>query len=165
MVEEGGFREDLYYRLNVFPLHLPPLRERGEDILLLAQTFIERLCLKMGRHFNPLSECDKALLQNYHWPGNARELQNVIERAIIQSNGRTLLLGPAMPQGGPTTILTESQFQQLQKRNIERALSASGGAIFGSDGAAALLGLKPTTLASRIKKLGIQRGARGDEIS
>ena len=171
MVREGTFRQDLYYRLHVFPLTIAPLRERKQDVLLLAEAFIQRLGQKMGRTFDPLSESDRAALLACSWPGNVRELQNVIERAIIQSRGKSLNLVPAMPhppvpeKAGPAgdgpgekaTILTDAQMREFEKRNIERALAQSGGVVFGADGAAARLGLKPTTLASRIKTLGIRK--------
>ena len=171
MVEEGRFRQDLYYRLNVFPLTIPPLRDRKDDVLILAEAFIQRLGKKMGRSFDPTFESDRSALLSYSWPGNVRELQNVVERAMIQSRGRTLLLSNAMPQLSPpnpaqsgetgpeepSIVLTASQLRDLEKRNIERALAQSNGKVFGDGGAAMKLGLKPTTLASRMKALGICR--------
>ena len=171
MVEEGTFRQDLYYRLNVFPLSIPPLLERKNDILVLAESFIRRLGQKMERSFDPRSDTDQAAMLSYSWPGNVRELQNVVERAIIQSRGRTLMLAPAMPclpipePDGPadfgieesSVVLTVSQLRDLEKRNIERALAQSNGVILSSEGAAAKLGIKPTTLASRLKALGLRK--------
>jgi len=171
MVEEGTFRQDLIYRLNVFPLTIPPLRARRNDIPDLTDTFIRRLGQKMGRSFDPITETDQAALMAYSWPGNVRELQNVVERAIIQSRGRVLMLAPAMPHlpvpeaaertdqalEESSIVLTDSQLRDFEKRNIERALAQSKGIVFGSNGAAASLGLKPTTLTSRMKALGIRK--------
>lgn len=170
-VEAKRFREDLYFRLNVFPLQSPALRERREDIALLASHFIEQIGQRLnlpGRH---LSNGDMARLQSYSWPGNIRELQNVIERALITSNGPELRIDlpnsvttgeaqrakdtPSTPGG----ILTEQQMRQLELDNLRAALTAAGGRLFGPGGAAELLGVKPTTLASRLKKLGLQRQA------
>jgi PAS domain S-box-containing protein len=169
MVREGEFREDLYYRLNVFPLRVPPLREREGDVPLLARVFMERLARRMGRRLDPLHPHDLQRLQDYHWPGNVRELQNVIERAIILSPGSRLDLERAMPGAAsprppvlavatePAPILSAKELQSLERANIERALAACSGKISGPNGAAQRLGLAPSTLASRIKALGIER--------
>jgi len=170
-VEAKRFREDLYFRLNVFPLQSPALRERREDIALLASHFIEQIGQRLnlpGRH---LSNGDMARLQSYSWPGNIRELQNVIERALITSNGPELRIdlpnsvttGEAQrakdTPSNPGGILTEQQMRQLELDNLRAALTAAGGRLFGPGGAADLLGVKPTTLASRLKKLGLPRQA------
>jgi len=169
MVREGKFREDLFYRLNVFPLRVPPLRERKGDVPLLARAFIERLARRMGRRIEPLHPHDLERLQNYRWPGNVRELQNVIERAIILSPGSRLDLERAMPgaaaprppAGSPETdavrILSARELESFERANIERALAACGGKVSGQNGAAQRLGLAASTLSSRIKALGIQR--------
>ncbi|HTI71081.1 MAG TPA: sigma 54-interacting transcriptional regulator [Candidatus Limnocylindria bacterium] len=172
MVKEGEFREDLYYRLNVFPLRVPPLRERGSDTVLLATEFAQRFGRRMGRRLASLSLDDIRRLQNYRWPGNVRELQNVIERAIILSSGAQLELARAMPETLPvsppeagttntteTRILSSQEFEALERANIERALAVCGGKVSGESGAANRLGLPPSTLASRMKALGIQRPA------
>jgi PAS domain S-box-containing protein len=170
-VQEGNFREDLYYRLNVFPLHLPPLRDRGEDISLLASTFAERFAGKMGRTVEPLSpECIRRL-ERYPWPGNVRELQNVIERAVITCRDRRLNLDRALPETGQAEpavataspdeaarpIFSARELQQLECDNIIRALESAGWRVAGENGAAELLGMKPSTLSSRMKALGIKR--------
>ncbi len=162
-VAAGKFREDLYYRLHVFPLYLPPLRERGNDILLLAEAFLAKYAARYGRPQPTLSEADKQQLLHYHWPGNVRELQNIMERAVITSREGSIQLtgitaseassthNPAIPE----KILTAAQLEQLERENMERALRATKGKVFGADGAAALIGIPPTTLSSRMKKLGI----------
>jgi len=172
MAREGKFREDLFYRLNVFPLRAPPLRERGGDAALLARAFAERFARRMGRRLDQLRPDDFRRLQDYSWPGNVRELQNVIERAIILSSGTRLDLNRAMPQGTTPTprsdvpdedpdqrILSAKELESLERANIERALAASAGKISGENGAASRLGLPPSTLTSRMKALGIQRPA------
>jgi PAS domain S-box-containing protein len=169
MAREGKFREDLFYRLNVFPLRVPPLRERGSDVALLARAFAERFARRMGRRLDPLHPDDFRRLRDYSWPGNVRELQNVIERAIIFSSGSRLDLNRAMPgtpapapptvhtSDGDARILSAKELESLERANIERALAACGGKISGEKGAACRLGLPPSTLNSRIKALGIQR--------
>jgi PAS domain S-box-containing protein len=173
MVSAGTFREDLYYRLNVFPLRVPALRERGADVALLARSFVEHFARRMGRRIDPLHPDDIRRLNQYSWPGNVRELQNVIERAIILSAGSTLELHRAMPvmaaaadvsRAAPSIsedapILTALEIEALERANIERALSACGGKVSGDAGAAQRLGLKPSTLSSRMKALGIQKKA------
>ena len=169
MVREGEFREDLFYRLNVFPLPVPPLREREGDLALLARSFIERFARRMGRRLEPLHPDDLKRLQDYHWPGNVRELQNVIERAVILSPDSRLDLERAMPvatapklpsvlpAAGDTRILSVREFESLERVNIERALAACQGRVSGENGAARRLGLAASTLSSRIKALGIPR--------
>jgi PAS domain S-box-containing protein len=172
MVCEGKFREDLFYRLNVFPLRVPPLRERGSDVALLAGAFTERYARCMGRRMNPLDPDELRRLQEYAWPGNVRELQNVIERAIILSTGARLDLNRAMPEtatpatppvdgeeGGEARIVSAKELELFERANIERALAACGGKISGENGAASRLGIPPSTLSSRMKALGIQRPA------
>jgi transcriptional regulator with GAF, ATPase, and Fis domain len=171
-VQEGRFREDLFYRLNVFPIHLPALRERVEDIPLLVEAFAERFAKRLGRVIAPASpECIRRL-QAYRWPGNVRELQNVVERAVIAS--RTGLLEadrclpepvqPASPAAAGETgydapVLTIDQLRQLERDNIVRALGQCGWRISGESGAARLLNMNPSTLTSRIKALEIKRAA------
>jgi PAS domain S-box-containing protein len=170
MVAEGKFREDLFYRLNVFPVRVPSLRERGADIALLARAFVERFARRMGRRLEPLHADQLQRLQAYSWPGNVRELQNVIERAIILATGSRLDLHRALPADPAPTpplaitqdsatprVLSAAELLSLERANLERALAASGGKISGNDGAAELLGLPPSTVTSRMKALGIQR--------
>jgi PAS domain S-box-containing protein len=168
MAREGAFRTDLLYRLNVFPLHLPPLRERGEDVVLLAETFARGFATKRGQKAAALSPDDKARLRRYDWPGNVRELQNVIERALITSkDGRTLNLDRALPEAAAPVaapapdgrVLTVTEIEDLERKNIARALETAGWRVSGAGGAARLLGLNPNTLASRMKKLGIRKPA------
>jgi len=167
-VADGLFREDLYYRLNVFPLELPPLRDRDDDIVLLAEAFVARAALRQGRIPPSLTADTIARLKAYAWPGNVRELQNVIERAVITSPGDQLRLGRALPEGSPDTpveptvastniIRTAEEMDRLERDNIIRALEACNWQVSGQSGAAALLGMKPTTLSSRIKSLRIHR--------
>jgi PAS domain S-box-containing protein len=170
-VRTGTFREDLYFRLSVFPIELPPLRERGEDIALLAAAFAQRFARRIGRAIEPLSaECIQRL-QAYPWPGNVRELQNVIERAVITSQDGRLSLDRALPeiarQGPPAlapppdapaaSVRTARELRELERDNLRRALDATGWRVAGRNGAASLLGMNPSTLASRMKALGISR--------
>jgi len=170
MVEEGTFRRDLLYRLNVFPVHLPPLRDRAEDVVLLAQAFVRKLTERAGREPLPLTEDAKAKLRRYDWPGNVRELENVIERALITSkDGRTPNLDralpdspttsePTPPQGsGPERILTMTEMQDLERSNFLRALEDAGWNVSGKGGAAEKLGMNPNTLSSRMRSLDIER--------
>jgi PAS domain S-box-containing protein len=168
LVRGGKYREDLFYRLNGFPLRVPPLRERGADIALLAGAFVERFARRMGRRIEPLHAEAVARLRDYAWPGNVRELQNVIERAIILSPGSRLELYRAMPAASVTVpppdagteearIHTAAEMESLERANIERALAACGGKISGETGAAQRLGLAPSTLSSGMMALGIQR--------
>lgn len=172
MVAEGKFREDLYFRLNVFPIHLPALRERGRDVEQLAAAFAQRFARRMGKHINPLTDNQLRRLRAYDWPGNVRELQNAIERAIILTSGGDLQLERAMsglvaatpaatqePTPNPERVLTARELEDLERKNIQRALACCGGKIAGENGAARLLGIPPTTLGSRMKALKIQRKA------
>lgn len=164
---EGKFREDLYYRLNVFPVEVPPLRNRGNDVHLIAQEMINKVSKKLNKPIAQLSVADKATLSSYHWPGNVRELQNLIERAVIISQNGSIdwrLIIPNSVENNTSTIktaedsiLTADQLIQLEKDNILRALKKTGWKISGKNGAAALLNLVPTTLTSKIKSLGIVR--------
>ncbi|MDO5537532.1 MAG: sigma 54-interacting transcriptional regulator, partial [Desulfovibrionaceae bacterium] len=228
MVREGRFRQDLYYRLNVFPIETPPLRARREDIPLLASFFLERCARDLQRPGLELTKAQMDCLQKYDWPGNIRELQNVIRRGAIMGRGRSVNLdfmrrqldeqelyetartdrapapgypqspayapapdyaGPAgfgaapvrmpdrMPEREPAPaadrmpaqagapegrrrILTEKEMREFEKENLVQALTASNGRIYGDRGAAAMLGIKPTTLVSRIAKLGLGRDQR-----
>lgn len=166
-VQKGRFREDLYFRLNVFPIHVPPLRERKEDVEPLANHFLARSLKNMNRPVFRFTEEQIRQLVAHSWPGNVRELRNIVERFAINSvaGGYFLELPSASPfvhieRAGeaptePARILTESDFLELQARNTANALRQCGGRIYGQGGAARLLGLKPTTLATRIKKLGL----------
>ena len=165
--QNGKFREDLYYRLNVFPIEIPALRDRGNDICLIAEEMILQQSKKLGKPSLPLSDTDKSLLLNYQWPGNVRELQNLIERAIIVSNNGNINWQAIIPNtvgtktqsetSVPDTVLTSHELLVLEKENILKALRQTKWKISGKHGAAELLQLKPTTLASKIKALGIER--------
>ena len=154
-VRSGTFRQDLYYRLNVFPITVPPLRDRREDIPLLAQTFAMEFGERMGKTVDRIRRRSLDALQAYNWPGNVRELRNVIERSMILTQGSELRVAlPEDPGDNPPL-----QLQDMEKRHILQVLEKTSWRIRGPGGAAEILGLKPTTLHSRMKKLGIQRQA------
>jgi formate hydrogenlyase transcriptional activator len=155
LVAHGKFREDLYYRLNVIPIVVPPLRERGEDIPLLVWTFAKQFGQAVGKPVERIPQETMAALRAYPWPGNIRELRNVIERAVILSEGSTLVV-PLGAAAGPSA-LGPPTLAATERTQILAALEQTGWRIRGPAGAAALLGLKPTTLESRIQKLGLQR--------
>jgi PAS domain S-box-containing protein len=169
LIVDGNFREDLFYRLSVFPVDVPPLRERGEDIVQLAQHFLEQTCKDFGRETLTLTRLQATHLRAYDWPGNVRELKNVIERAVILSTGKVLRLDLSMPGFAPRAgavdehltgldeILTEKDMRELQKANIMRALKQANWKVSGKGGAAELLDVKPTTLADRIRTYKIKR--------
>ena len=169
LIVDGEFREDLFYRLSVFPVDVPPLRERGEDIVQLAQHFLEQTCKDFGRAALTLTRAQTANLRAYNWPGNVRELKNVIERAVILSTGKVLRLDLSMPglkvdidaiadtSIASNEVLTEKDMQDFQKNNIEKALEQSNWKVSGIGGAAELLGVRPTTLADRIRTLKIRK--------
>ena len=156
-VKEGRFRVDLYYRLNVFPILLPPLRERVEDIPRLAWFFINRRQRALNRRFTRIPAAVLTALQEHAWPGNVRELENVIERAMIHSTGDTLMLddGPGLKVWSPSR--DGGTLQDVERRHIEHALRRCGWRINGRGNAAEVLGLHPNTLRFRMKKLGIRR--------
>ncbi len=164
--EAGRFRQDLFYRLSVFPMELPPLRKRVEDIPLLAEHFLTRFARQLGRPRPRLTLANIQQLQRYDWPGNVRELQHTLERAcIVAADGRLRFDFPATPSkqqserfesSTPQRILTAEELRTFEAENIRAALSQCHGKIYGPNGAAALLGTKPTTLNSRIKALGIR---------
>jgi PAS domain S-box-containing protein len=153
-VKEGKFREDLYYRLNVFPIRVPPLRERREDIPMIAWHFLSLLGERMGRDIEAVQASTMKSLQEYHWPGNVRELRNVIERSLIINPGPVFVA--ALPHGNGISS-TATSIEEVERNHIIRLLERSGWRIRGSAGAAEALGLKPTTLEARMKKLGIYR--------
>ena len=165
------FREDLYYRLNVFPIEVPPLRDRKDDVPLLADRFLSQAASKLNLPLPQFTKANMMELQNYDWPGNVRELQNVIERAVITSRSGKLafhLSGGNKSNGGSRkerrrttddvkSVLTEEEMKQRDSENILNALNKCGWKITGADGAAELLAMKPTTLHSKIKKLGLKK--------
>ncbi|WP_103028016.1 sigma 54-interacting transcriptional regulator [Salinibacter altiplanensis] len=160
-VEADAFRSDLYYRLNIFPIELPPLRDRGDDLPLLAEHFRETYASRTGTDIEGFSAEAMATLKDYDWPGNVRELANIIERAVILTRGRHIraehlsVTGSATDGGnvqGPSSLAT---LEEAQRRHIERALEQTDGVVGGDEGAAQLLDVKRTTLLSRMKRLGI----------
>lgn len=173
-VREGKFRADLFYRLNVVPLRVPPLRERLSDLPLLVAFFAQKCSKKLGKHIASVSEESMRRLANYDWPGNVRELQNVIERAVILSPGNTLDLSeelhPAVAAGGRRGEVKSLQLksenggslEETTRRHIESVLQQTNWMIEGDRGAAKILNINPSTLRSRLKKLGIQRPGNSD---
>lgn len=178
LVAQGRFREDLFYRLNVIPLYVPALRERRVDIPLLVDHFLGKYRRSTGKVIRGISDQSMAKLQSYNWPGNIRELQNIIERAVVLTQTEWVeiqdcLENPAQPEDHPScfstqvdrngfasaskTILTEDDRKEFDRANIIAALKKTHGKVYGPDGAADKLGMKPTTLASRIKSLGIRK--------
>jgi len=170
-IQNGEFRTDLYYRLSVFPIAIPPLREREGDIGMLADHFIQTYALRMGKSIAPMAADLVERLNAYAWPGNVRELQNVIERGVITARHGRLNLDFALPRtesssttssAAPSadrtdTVLTVDQLQQFERENLLRALEQSRWRVAGKNGAAYLMGLPPSTLQSRMKALGIAR--------
>jgi PAS domain S-box-containing protein len=171
-IVDGKFREDLFYRLSVFPVEVPPLRDRGDDMIQLAQDFLEETCKDFGREPMTLTRGQANKLRRYDWPGNVRELKNVIERAVILSPGNVLRLEASMPAEASAgqrpaaespaddSFMTEKEMREFQKNNLIAALKQTDWRVSGPDGAAELLGIKPTTLADRIRTLGIRKPAR-----
>ncbi len=158
-IGEGTFREDLYYRLNVFPVTLPSLRERPDDVPLLVRHFVAKYSKKMGRPIDTIPQPVMDTLERYPWPGNVRELENIIERAIILADDTTLQLDEtleadrrsASPTAGPATL------EDAERDHILLVLQQTNGRIRGTRGAAEILDINPSTLRSRMKKLGIER--------
>jgi transcriptional regulator with GAF, ATPase, and Fis domain len=158
----GAFREDLFYRLNVFPIHIPPLRERKQDIPLLLEYFIDRFARNSGKIIRSIDKSSLELCKSYSWPGNIRELQNVIERAVIVCETETLSIdeswlshGESRPQS-PAGILGRKSPAE-EREFIERALTETEGRVAGSSGAAAKLGIPPSTLEYKIRLLKINK--------
>jgi formate hydrogenlyase transcriptional activator len=158
VVSEGGFREDLYYRLNIFQVTMPPLRERREDILPLVWSFVQEFSKRMGKRIESIPQKHVEALQAYPWPGNVRELRNVTERAMIITTGPVLRLDlPKIAQAGAEKSGT---LEEAEKRHIIETLDTTGWRVSGKDGAAEILGINPKTLESRMRRLGIQRNKK-----
>ncbi len=165
----GRFRQDLYYRLNVFPIEVAPLRYRTGDIRALASHFLSHASRKLHRKAPRLTASGVHQLEGYAWPGNVRELQNVVERAMITSRGSALEfdlptradleVAPQPTATAPRVVIPDAEMRRRERDNLIAALAHTGGRVYGEDGAAELLGLKPTTLASRLKKFGLGRAA------
>jgi transcriptional regulator with GAF, ATPase, and Fis domain len=169
-VSHGRFRQDLFYRLSVFPIQLPPLRERLDDLPSLTAHFVNTSSLRLGVSPGAVSRTQLDALRGYRWPGNIRELQNVVERAVILARGGALRFDLAVPRdvkdaaparrdqsGASERVLTDREFRKRERQNLLAALIDAGWRIYGPNGAAALLGIKPTTLASRMRSLKIER--------
>jgi formate hydrogenlyase transcriptional activator len=157
MVEEGRFRSDLFYRLNVFPISAPPLRERTEDIPLLVRHFIDRCAREYNKRITTITEKTMKALCRYHWPGNVRELANLIERGVILSQGSTLEIPLIELKPANETLTEELSLIEFEREHILRALNECGWIIAGPSGAAAKLGMKRTSLQYKMQKLGIIR--------
>ncbi len=159
-VDDGHFRADLFYRLNVFPIQVPPLHERREDIPALINHFIGRIARGMNKDISRINRRTMELLMSYDWPGNVRELENIIERAMIVSRGDTLAIDPKWLSEGDEGAMVSRRhtaFADVERQTILDALQRCGGKVYGRDGAAALLKLKPTTLYGKMRKLNIKR--------
>jgi len=158
MVGDKQFREDLYFRLNVFPIRIPPLRERAGDIPLLVRHYMNKYAQRMNKQIETIPEAAMAALRRYSWPGNIRELQNFIERAVILTPGSVLQIQiNELQSSGPITSTVAGAFEDVERQRILEALRETGAVIGGQQGAAARLGLKRTTLLSKMQRLGISR--------
>jgi transcriptional regulator with GAF, ATPase, and Fis domain len=153
-IEQGAFRDDLYYQFNVFPIQLPPLRERPEDIPLLVWRFVDEFSEAFGKPIDTIDKATMAALQRHDWPGNARELRNLVERAMIVARGRNLRV--PLPDKGTGASRRGETLASVEKEHIAAILAACGGEIRGKNGAAARLGLTPEALRARMTKLGIR---------
>jgi transcriptional regulator with GAF, ATPase, and Fis domain len=163
-VANGTFRQDLFYRLNVFPIEVPPLRERKSDILMLVEYFAQRYATRAGKTFRSIDKKTLDLLQSYNWPGNIRELQNVIERSVIVSETETFSIDEswlsrqaAAPSFSKSHLDLAENLAAHEKELIEAALSESGGRVYGPSGAAAKLGMPRSTLETKIRSLKINK--------
>jgi formate hydrogenlyase transcriptional activator len=154
-VADGCFREDLYYRLNVFPIHVPPLRERAEDIPLLVWRFVEEFSRAFGKRIDTISNDNMTALQQYSWPGNIRELRNLVERAMITASSRDLTI--VLPRASAASVRCSVKLVDVEREHILTVLELTRWRIRGMGGAADQLGLKPTTLETRMTKLGLSR--------
>jgi transcriptional regulator with GAF, ATPase, and Fis domain len=163
-VASGSFRQDLFYRLNVFPIEVPPLRDRAEDILMLVEYFVQRYARRAGKNFRSIDKKTLGLLHNYDWPGNIRELQNVIERSVILNSGEVFAVDESWlsrqpPQPRPRVALPAPLHSEprSEREIIEAALAECRGRVAGRSGAAAKLGVPPSTLEHRIQALRIDK--------
>jgi len=161
VVRNGSFRADLFYRLNVFPLEVPPLRERPEDIPLLVNFFLGKFAKSLGKEIRGVSQNSMEHLCRYGWPGNIRELQNVIERAVVLAKGPVVQIDQSLLRSDDSLsgAVSIDTLESNERRHILRALNETRWVIHGKKGAAELLGINPSTLRSRIEKLGIKRPA------
>jgi len=161
-VKEGGFREDLYYRLNVFPISVPPLRERREDIPSLVWAMVKEFGKVFGKKIERIPKKNMDLLERYNWPGNIRELRNMVERAMILNNSSTLVVD--VPDGSAAITLQTVALKEIERLHILAVLERTGWRVRGKNGAAEILEIKPTTLDAKMKKLGIKRKIDASKI-
>jgi len=157
-VHKGRFREDLWYRLSIFPITVPPLRERMEDISLLVDFFVDKIAKKLGKSIESIPTSVMNTLQDYQWPGNVRELENVLERAVINSSGPKLHLVDELkkPHNKDLTT-TQKTLEEVERDHMVRVLEQTNWKVSGKNGAAEILGLNRSTLRARIRKLGIHQ--------
>lgn len=161
-MRKGHFREDLFYRLNVFPIKVPPLRERPEDVPILVWAFIEDFCSRMGKTITKVSQSTMEILQRHSWPGNVRELRNIMEHSVIISRGEILRIPPLLdPAQTSAQVMT---LEDAEREHILRTLEITHWRIKGPRGAANLLGMKPSTLYSRMEKLGVPTRRENDQL-
>jgi transcriptional regulator with GAF, ATPase, and Fis domain len=158
-IASGAFREDLFYRLNVFPIRVPPLRDRAEDVPMLVWRFVEEFSKAFGKRIDSISKESLAALQQYAWPGNIRELRNVVERAMITATGPRLTI--TLPSASAAAARRSSRLVDVEREHIRGVLERAGWRVRGAGGAADRLGLKPTTLETRMAKLGLKRPGHG----
>ncbi|MHC4139583.1 MAG: sigma 54-interacting transcriptional regulator, partial [Planctomycetota bacterium] len=165
-IRKGNFRQDLWYRLNVFPITVPPLRQRVEDLHLLVNAFVNKCSKKVGKTIEKITQDNMNILKRYSWPGNVRELQNVIERAVINTQGSILCLADKLesPQDVELTTNRRKNLKIVEHDCILNVLEETHWKIEGKNGAAAILGLNPSTLRSRMRNLGIRRKIKGENV-
>jgi len=154
-VSDGKFRKDLFYRLNVFPILIPPLRERREDIPQMIWAFVEEFKKRMGKDIETISKKSIEALQSYSWPGNVRELRNMIEHSMILSKSKNLIIN--VPTIGSSEVHTTHNLEEMERRHIVSVLERTGWRVAGKGGAAKILGVTRSTMYSKMKKLNIQR--------
>ena len=156
-VRRGRFREDLWYRLSIFPITVPPLRERMEDIALLVEFFVDKISRRLGKSIESIPKSVMKTLQDYQWPGNVRELENVLERAVINSSGPKLRLVDELKKTHEDLIPTQKTLEKVERDHIVQVLEQTNWKVSGKNGAAEILGLNRSTLRARIRKLGIRQ--------
>jgi chemotaxis protein methyltransferase CheR len=156
-VRRGRFREDLWYRLSIFPITAPPLRERMEDIALLVEFFVEKISRRLGKSIESIPTSVMNTLQDYQWPGNVRELENVLERAVINSSGPKLRLVDELKKPQKDLTTPQKTLVEVERDHIVRTLEQTNWKVSGKNGAAEILGLNRSTLRARIRKLGIHQ--------
>jgi chemotaxis protein methyltransferase CheR len=156
-VRRGRFREDLWYRLNIFPITVPPLRERNEDIALMVDFFVDKISKRLGKSIESIPTSVMNALQDYQWPGNVRELENVLERAVINSSGPKLHLVDELKKFHKDLTTTQKTLEAVERDHIVQVLEQTNWKVSGQNGAAEILGLNRSTLRARIRKLGIRQ--------